>query len=97
MTDIDPQETLHRAIQNILDEGEISVNWILTIDVAGPNDIRYLAHRSGGGVDGNDSPMIWHALGMINAAKVVAEKQVSDVTYSDDTDSDDFDEEEKPS
>lgn len=75
------QRRIHEAIGSYLDEGEIAVAWILTVDVAGPDDTRYLAHRAGGGIDGTDRPMSWHALGMMKAGVMMAERQVSDATW----------------
>jgi hypothetical protein len=77
---------VHEAIGGLLDEGEIVVAWTLTIDVAGPDDVRYLAHRAGGGHDGQDASMAWTALGMLRASMKCAEKQLQDCT-------DDFDDE----
>lgn len=86
------KENLHHAIGNILDEGEIAVAWCLTIDVAGPDDTRYLSHRADGGVDGHDNPMAWAALGMLRASMQCAEQQLADSTadydYDDDEDED---------
>lgn len=71
---------VHEAIGGLLDDGEIAISWCLTIDVAGPDDVRYLAHRAGGGHDGTDNPMAWVALGMLQASVVVAEAQVFEMT-----------------
>jgi len=60
------KQQVHEALADFLDEGEIAVSWCLTIDVAGPDGIRYLAHRAGGGADGQDTPMAWTALGMLS-------------------------------
>jgi hypothetical protein len=76
----DAKRRLHEAIGAVLDEGEIAVSWCLTIDVAGPDDIRYLAHRAGGGIDGQDNPMAWTALGMLRASVQCAEEQLSQMT-----------------
>lgn len=70
------QRAVHQAITGFLDEGEIAVCWTLTIDVAGPDERRYLAHRAGGGHDGTDHPMAWTALGMMRASCQVAEDQM---------------------
>lgn len=78
---------VHEALRSYLDEGEIAVNWCLTIDVAGEDGVRYLAHRSGGGVDGSDVPTMWAAVGMIRSSLITAEKQVEDLTR--DTDEED--------
>lgn len=81
---------VHQAIQeHLLDEGEIAINWVLTIDVAGPDDTRYLAHRSGGGVDGEDGPMCWTALGMLQASVLLAEDQLREQTVSSDEEDED--------
>lgn len=74
------KRAVHNAIQEWLDEGEIAIAWTLTIDVAGPDDMRYLAHRAGGGHDGTDNPMAWSALGMLRASVGVAERQLLEDT-----------------
>lgn len=93
MTDEERDEAkarVHDAISGLLDEGEIAIAWTLTIDVAGPDDTRYLAHRAGGGADGMDNPMAWTALGMLRASVILAEEQVSACTLDeDDIDEDD--------
>ena len=83
----DPRTAVHRAIGTMLDENEIAIAWTLTIDVAGPDSTRYLAHRAGGGADGTDPPMVWTALGMLRAGLQVAEDQLRECTG--DADSDD--------
>lgn len=80
---------VHDAIGGLLDEGELALNWVLTIDVAGPDETRYLAHRAGGGIDGTDNPMVWAAIGMLRAGLVTAEAQLLDVTADDDASDDD--------
>lgn len=79
---------VHEAIGGLLEEGELAISWVLTIDVAGPDSSRYLAHRAGGGADGEDNPMAWTALGMLQASARVAEAQLLDQTE----DTDDGDE-----
>ncbi len=74
------QANVHEAISGLLREDEIAVAWTLTIDVAGADEVRYLAHRAGGGSDGNDKPMVWTALGMLRAGLQVAEDQLRDCT-----------------
>lgn len=76
----DGQREVHAAISSYLKDGEIAVAWTLTIDVAGPDERRYLAHRAGGGFDGTESPKVWTALGMLTASLRVAEAQLSDCT-----------------
>lgn len=80
---------VHEALRGFLDDGEIAISWCVTIDVAGADDVRYLAHRSGGGLDGTDAPTMWAAVGMIRSSLITAEKQVEDLTR--DTDDDDED------
>lgn len=75
MTTEDAQRRVHEAIG-----GEFAMSWVLTIDVAGPENTRYLAHRAGGGADGTDHPMMWAALGMLRASAQVAERQLADAT-----------------
>lgn len=82
----DALRQIHQAIGELLDNGELAVAWTLTIDVAGPDDLRYLAHRAGGGFDGTDPPMTWTALGMLRASVQVAEQQLIDTTVTFDED-----------
>lgn len=91
----DAQARVHEAIGALLDEGEIVVGWTLTIDVAGPDETRYLAHRAGGGIDGDDSPMVWTALGMLRASVQVAEDQLRRCTLDHETDDEDEDEDDE--
>jgi hypothetical protein len=81
-------KAVHQALTDSLDEGEIAISWVVTIDVAGPKDVRYLAHRAGGGADGTDAPMTWQALGMLEASAQLAGDQVRACTF----DADDEDE-----
>jgi hypothetical protein len=86
MSDEEARRRVHEAIGGLLNEGEIAVSWVLTIDVAGPDSTRYLAHRAGGGADGDDLPMAWTALGMLRASVGVAEQQLLDMTRDTDDD-----------
>lgn len=80
MTYQEAQAKVHEAIGGLLDDGEFVMAWTLTIDVAGPDERRYLAHRAGGGADGTDSPMVWTALGMLRSSVQVAEDQLRGCT-----------------
>lgn len=80
------QRDVHAALAKYLDDGEIAVAWTLTIDIAGPNQSRYLAHRAGGGHDGSDFPMAWTALGMLRSSMQQAEDQLRDATSDFDDD-----------
>lgn len=75
---------VHDAIGRLLNEGEIAIGWTLTIDVAGPANTRYLAHRAGGGIDGGSPPTAWTALGMLRAGAQVAEAQLAGATVDHD-------------
>lgn len=89
MNDDAAKQRVHEAIGDWLDDGEIPICWVLTVDVAGPDNVRYLAHRAGGGADGQDSPMAWTALGMMQSSVKLAERQVaerSDFTVDDEDD-----------
>jgi hypothetical protein len=67
---------VHDAMAGLLDEGELVSQWVLTMDVVGPDDTRYLAHRAGGGGDGLDRPTAWTALGMLEASAQLARDQL---------------------
>lgn len=83
------QSAVHDALAGYLDEGEIAIAWTLTIDVAGPDGERYLAHRAGGGHDGTSEPQVWAAIGMLTASLQVAEDQLRDCTVDVDDEDDD--------
>ncbi len=74
------QQAAHEAISGLLKEGEIAVGWTLTVDVAGQDNVRYLAHRAGGGVDGSQRPMTWTAMGMLQASLDAARDQLREST-----------------
>jgi hypothetical protein len=74
------QKAVHEALRFFLPEGEIPISWTLTIEVAGEDGGRYLAHRAGGGFDGTEAPMVWSALGLLSAGLRVAQRQLDDVT-----------------
>lgn len=75
---------VHEAIGAMLNDGEFAMTWVLTIDVAGPDGMRYLAHRAGGGADGTDRPMAWTAFGMLQASANLAADQVRAQTRNED-------------
>lgn len=85
-------KAVHEALAGYLDDGEIAVSWCLTIDVAGPDGVRYLAHRAGGGAEGTDGPMAWAALGMLRVSAQLAERQLAEMTFDPDHDDDHDDE-----
>lgn len=96
MSTEDAARAVHQALGTYLDEGELAIAWTLTIDVAGPDGVRYLAHRAGGGHDGTDRPMVWTALGMLRASLGVAERQLADCSV-DENSNDDENEPDEPS
>jgi hypothetical protein len=76
MADPKVASEVHDALRGYLEDGEIAVHWAVTIDICRPDGGRYLAHRYGGGIDGNDSPMAWVALGMLQAGADGARDQL---------------------
>lgn len=84
----DAQRAVHAALGGMLDDDEFALSWVLTIEVAGPDGRRYLAHRAGGGADGTEAPMAWSALGMLRASAQVAERQLADTTVETEEDED---------
>lgn len=78
MTYDEARSVVQGAICLLLEGDEIPIAWTLTIDVAGQNGTRYLAHRAGGGIDGNESPTVWAALGMLKASIIQTEEQLRD-------------------
>lgn len=78
----------HAGLSELIDEGEVIVKWAAVIEVMGPNDTRYLAHRAGCGVDGEDSPMTWDVIGMMRSGMLNAEDQQMSVSCFDDVDDD---------
>lgn len=83
------KQEIHQAITHSLDDGEIAIAWTLTIDVAGKDGTRYLAHRAGGGSDGSDMPMVWTALGMLKASLQLTEQQLAAASFDVDEEEDD--------
>lgn len=83
------RQRVHEAIGGLLCDGEIAVAWTLTVDVAGADDMRYLAHRAGGGIDGNSPPTVWTALGMLTASANDAAAQLAGSTQQTDIGEDD--------
>lgn len=72
------QRQVHEALQPYLEDDEIAVSWVLTIEVAGVmRGTRGLAHRAGGGDDGTHPPTPWGALGMLVASSDVAREQLT--------------------
>lgn len=83
------RQQVHEAIGGLLKDGEIAIGWTLTVDVAGPDDMRYLAHRAGGGIDGNSPPLLWTLIGMLRACALSAEGQLAESTEEADDDEED--------
>ena len=78
------RKQVQEALALLLGDDEIIVSWVVSIDVIGPNDRRYLAHRAGGGADGSSTPMMWHAIGMYRAALLSVEDQLRELTFDPD-------------
>lgn len=62
---------------------------MLVIDVVGLNGGSYLAHRHGGGADGNEPPAMWTEAGMLAAALDGVRAQIHDSTVEAEPDSND--------
>lgn len=71
------RDTIHDAVQSTLEDGELLTSWVLVAEVDHGNG-RYLQHRAGT-VTGS-GPMVWTALGMLQAGVRVAEAQLRDST-----------------
>lgn len=71
---------VHEALGGYLEDGEIAVGWVLTIEVIGADDRNMLLHRAGGGMDGSQHPTAWTALGMLTASGDIARRQILDTT-----------------
>lgn len=82
------RRTIHEAIEQTLDDGEIAIAWSVTVDVAGVDGSRHLSHRYGGGSDGTEPPAVWAVLGMLQAAERVAEVQLLESTVDADAEDD---------
>jgi hypothetical protein len=85
------ERVVNDALAGYLDEGEIAIGWCVTIDVAGPDGARYLAHRAGGGIDGSERPTMWAVLGMLRANVVTTEQEIAERTQDVDDEPDDED------
>lgn len=75
---------VHEALAGFLDDGEIAVHWVLTVEVARPDGGHHLDYRAGGGHDGQENPMAWVYLGMAEASAAVARAQMLDDTNGED-------------
>lgn len=75
MSDDGARVVVHDALQGFLDPGAIVVSWVVTIEVVGPDGVRYLAHRHGGGHDGRDVPTTWAVAGMLESARICTHEQ----------------------
>ena len=65
---LSPQQAVQEALQEYLNEDEIVVAWTVTMEVMSLTHGRFLAHRTGGGGDGQDAPTTWALYGMRGAA-----------------------------
>lgn len=74
------QRETHAALQHYLDSGLIT-SWVAVMEVATPEG-RYLAHRAGGGSDGQEAPLAWTALGMLRSGAALAEQQIREESES---------------
>lgn len=75
------QRKVHEALGAYLEDNEIAVGWVLTIEVLTDQNVHGLSHRAGGGMDGTDGPSAWTALGMLEASADVARDQMKAMTW----------------
>lgn len=72
------REAVHKALTGFLADGDLLLNWTVTMEVEG-QQVRYLEHRAGGGIDGTDAPYIWTVIGLLEAALASAHDQMADL------------------
>lgn len=72
------REQVHRALTGFLADGDLLINWTVTMEVEGQR-VRYIEHRAGGGIDGTDAPYIWTIIGLLEAALASAHDQLADL------------------
>lgn len=75
------QLAVHKALGAYLEDNEIAVGWVLTIEVLTDRGVHGLCHRAGGGMDGSGAPTAWAALGMLQASSDVARDQMKGMTW----------------
>jgi hypothetical protein len=78
MADETPREAVQDALGDFLREGEIITAWVVVAEVADAAGT-HLIHRAGGGIEGNDPPMLWSAIGMLRSGEIMAEQQLADL------------------
>lgn len=84
-------QRVHDAIRDFCDDDtDIVVAWVITVEVAKADGGKYLMHRHGGGIDGDERGTAWHVAGMIRAAQLDVEGQLADMSIEiEDDDEDD--------
>lgn len=82
----EPRPKVQRALQELCEEDELVLSWLVVMEVAGQGDVRYLEHISGGGIEGTDPPVVWQIVGMLEAALQGARDQLYDCTADVDDD-----------
>lgn len=81
----DPRPAVHEALHSFLKQDEILVGWTVILEVANvTSQVRYLAHRSGGGANGTDDVMVWTEIGMLES--VLANRRRDVVNWTTPTD-----------
>lgn len=74
------QRSVHAAVLGYLEDDEIAVDWVLTVQVQNSDGVSGLLHRAGGGMDGSNGPSAWAALGMLQASSDIARDQMKAMT-----------------
>jgi hypothetical protein len=75
-----PVTAAHRAIQELVDKGDLLLSWHLTFEAVTPRGQKWIGHRSGGGHDGTEAPMIWSVIGLLEAALASCHDQLADLS-----------------
>jgi hypothetical protein len=87
-----PNQYVHEAVKEFCADGELITYWTLTAEVVMPDGGKYLMHRHGGGLDGEDKTTVWHVAGMVRAAMLDIESQLDHMSTMIEDDDDDPDE-----
>lgn len=83
---------VHAALRHFCDDDtDLIVAWTVTAEIVRSDGNKYLMHRHGGGIDGDDRGTVWHVAGMIRAAQLDVEDQLQrmSVELDDDEEEDD--------
>ena len=71
-------EKLHIAIEDLGEESEIAVKWVVGVEFLRTDGSRRLHLQSGTGYEGQQATEPWELLGIVEAMSVSAKKMVED-------------------